>query len=65
MKMTIRNLPMVCLALLTLGIGIWTLSPASAQAGNGIVQAVQDFMKEARMQASDHNKLTDCVTEGQ
>ena len=65
MNISIDYSPVVLLAALTLLVSAWTLTPTSANMGDGFVQAAQNLIKNANAMAADHNKLKDCITEAQ
>ena len=65
MKLSFYHLPIVILTVLTLALGAWTISPASAKIGEQVSQRWNSFLQNANAGASDHNKLKDCVTEEQ
>jgi len=60
---TFPHLPIF--ALLSILLSFWAFSDISVHAGNGVAQSWQAFIENSSKMASDHNKMTDCLTDGE
>lgn len=65
MKHIIHRHQIVLLALISLFFSFWTIAGGTHEMGRGLSQKWQQFIENSAAQASDHNKLKDCVSEGE
>lgn len=64
MKHLIQTPHLPLLVFLVAAFGFWLTPHASASIGETLSQKWHFFIAESNQQASDHNKRSDCVTQG-